>query len=368
MRNSMKEVEQLLQAKFECIWINTYEEEQAIEDIKEIAKRMNDLSAVYTWSHTEGARRLPLSDEEKPENPDPKTVDPGQFFNRVASYQNSETRNRNIWILRDVHHLADAAMYKRKLRDLKEYKSSNHNPLVVVAPTVNIPMEHEKLFRVIDYDLPCRSAIKEIIDSYIPTIEAAIKKQENNNKTVTYQLPTEEEKERIIRSLQGLTYNEIRSVLRESLIKEQKLSTDIISEQKIQLVRKSGALDCLETNWTLEDMGGNHAFKEWLLENAEIMKEDAQSFANISIQPKGYAAIGIPGSSKTMSAEVVANLLGVPLLKLSMNKIMNRFVGESEKKASQAFRVAEANAPCVLLLDEVEKMLGGKRVFPVNCS
>ena len=55
----------------------------------------------------------------------------------------------------------------------------------------------------------------------------------------------------------------------------------------------------------------------------------------------------------------MANKWGQPLLKLSMNKIMNKLVGESEKKIDQAFRVATACAPCVMLWDEVEKILGG---------
>lgn len=42
-----------------------------------------------------------------------------------------------------------------------------------------------------------------------------------------------------------------------------------------------------------------------------------------------------------------------------MSKIMDKLVGQSERKIEQAFRVAKACAPCVFLWDEVEKMLGG---------
>jgi SpoVK/Ycf46/Vps4 family AAA+-type ATPase len=75
--------------------------------------------------------------------------------------------------------------------------------------------------------------------------------------------------------------------------------------------------------------------------------------------PKGYLALGIPGSSKTYAAEAVANDLGVPFLKLNMSSILTKFVGESERKIAQARLLIESCAPCVLLIDEVEKALGG---------
>ena len=69
--------------------------------------------------------------------------------------------------------------------------------------------------------------------------------------------------------------------------------------------------------------------------------------------------VGIPGTSKTVSAEILASYLGVPLLSLDMAKVMGSLVGQSERQIANALRIAQAVAPCVLLVDECEKAFGG---------
>ena len=107
----------------------------------------------------------------------------------------------------------------------------------------------------------------------------------------------------------------------------------------------------------MNDIGGNNALKDWLYEVKDLFTEEAAEFG--LTKPKGYMSVGIPGCGKTALAEAFAGTMKVPLLILSINRIMNRMVGESEKKIVQALQVAKACAPCVLLLDEVEKVLGG---------
>ena len=73
--------------------------------------------------------------------------------------------------------------------------------------------------------------------------------------------------------------------------------------------------------------------------------------------------------AKSVSAEAIANDLGVPMLMLDMSKLLSKFVGESERNIDQAVQLIKQVAPCVLLIDEVEKALGGKLLLPnsSNC-
>ena len=146
-------------------------------------------------------------------------------------------------------------------------------------------------------------------------------------------------------------------VLKESLTKYHTLDLNFISNSKIQAVKKSGALDYRIPKYSLNDIGGNNALKDWLYEVKDLFTDEATEFG--LTKPKGYMSVGIPGCGKTALAEAFAGTMKVPLLILSINRIMNRMVGESEKKIVQALQVAKACAPCVLLLDEVEKVLGG---------
>ena len=75
--------------------------------------------------------------------------------------------------------------------------------------------------------------------------------------------------------------------------------------------------------------------------------------------PKGVLVAGVPGCGKSLSAKASAKLLDVPLLKLDMGRIMGKYVGESESNMRHAIALAEAIAPCVLWVDELEKAFAG---------
>ncbi len=75
--------------------------------------------------------------------------------------------------------------------------------------------------------------------------------------------------------------------------------------------------------------------------------------------PKGLLIAGVPGCGKSLSAKAAASLFEVPLLRLDMGRLMGKYVGESESNMRQAIRLAEAIAPCVLWIDELEKAFAG---------
>lgn len=58
-----------------------------------------------------------------------------------------------------------------------------------------------------------------------------------------------------------------------------------------------------------------------------------------------------------MIAKAIANEFAMPLLRLDINRMMGKYVGESEANLRKALQIAEAIHPCVLWIDEVEKLL-----------
>ena len=111
---------------------------------------------------------------------------------------------------------------------------------------------------------------------------------------------------------------------------------------------------------TLEQIGGNKNFKEWYDETKFAFDPDAKQYG--VPMPKGYLSLGAPGVAKSMFAEAIAADLNVPLVFLDMSRLLSKFVGESERNIDQAIQIIKQIAPCVLLIDEVEKALGGKRL------
>lgn len=89
----------------------------------------------------------------------------------------------------------------------------------------------------------------------------------------------------------------------------------------------------------------------------KTFSEDAKAFG--LNPPKGVLLVGIPGCGKSLTAKCIASAWSMPLLKLDMGKIFGKYVGDSEANIRQALKTAEAIAPCVLWIDEIEKGLSG---------
>lgn len=74
------------------------------------------------------------------------------------------------------------------------------------------------------------------------------------------------------------------------------------------------------------------------------------------LRPRGVLLGGPPGTGKTTAAKRMAAQIGVPLYRLDLGSVKGRWVGESEQTLSEALAQVERESPCVLLIDEVEKL------------
>ena len=74
---------------------------------------------------------------------------------------------------------------------------------------------------------------------------------------------------------------------------------------------------------------------------------------------KGMTALftGMPGTGKTMAAECIAGELGIPLYKVDLSQIVDKYIGETEKKLEKVFRYAQS-ANVILFFDEADALFG----------
>ncbi|MDH5184731.1 MAG: AAA family ATPase [Gammaproteobacteria bacterium] len=75
-----------------------------------------------------------------------------------------------------------------------------------------------------------------------------------------------------------------------------------------------------------------------------------------SLVPKGILMNGDAGTGKSLGAKHIADSLGVSLLRLDLGALMSKWLGEAESNMTRALAMVEECSPCVLLLDEVEKV------------
>ncbi len=134
------------------------------------------------------------------------------------------------------------------------------------------------------------------------------------------------------------------------------LRSRLEKEQEGQLKQASGLTIERKTDETLEGMPRFQRYLDYV----SVLFHDHRFERKVGgPTPRGVLLVGLPGCGKSLAARVTAKKLNVPLLRMDVGAMMGRYLGESESNLHRALDAAEAAAPCVLWVDELDKALGG---------
>lgn len=295
----MEEVQTLLRARCECIWIVSQEEAEVIKDLREIIQKEHRNMKFYVWSNTEGLKNLPIVRGEKTEEPNAKLREIPALFASIRSNLDGMSEDQSgtgaVYILRDLHNLLQDPRTRRCIRDIKEYQHNRYMPLIVISPVSDINEEIARLFKIIVYDLPDKALIRNLVKIHNNRMIDAVK-----NKGKKEYMPFEEEDfNTVINACLGLTIKEIDALLFQSIIKYKTFNIDYILQDKIEAVKKSGMLDYRQPRITLDDVGGHKVLKQYLTEVKEQFSPAAREFG--LEMPKGILMLGIAGCGNVLT-------------------------------------------------------------------
>lgn len=338
----------LFKARFPYVYIPTWEEERAVEFIESIAydeSLIKHTRKVYLWSQTKG---FVESVGKKAVN---NTTEPINALDFVEKCNDDA-----VFIFKDLHIYFGAhgrpASYNviRRMRDIITvlHESVKRKNVVLISPELVIPHDMQKEISVFDFPLPNVYEVIEMLDKIIT---------ENNldDSTLEY-----EDKEKLAKAALGLTLQEAENAFSRAIVQNHGINRDaikIIFDEKNQVIKKTGILEFVKSNLNLNDIGGLENLKSWLVKRNNSWLESAKKY-NIPA-PKGVLITGIPGCGKSLTAKAMSEIWQLPLLKLDMGKIFSGIVGSSEENMRRAIETAEAVAPSILWVDEIEKGLGG---------
>jgi len=131
----------------------------------------------------------------------------------------------------------------------------------------------------------------------------------------------------------------------------------LVNREKERVIRQSQVLEYYEPDATTDDVGGLDNLKNWLERRNLAFGGEARALG--LDPPNGVLLLGVQGCGKSLVAKAIAKTWKFPLLRFDMGKVFGGFVGQSEFNMRSALQIAEALAPCVLWIDEIEKGLAG---------
>jgi len=256
-----------------------------------------------------------------------------------------------VFILKDFHRHMEDPIVVRRLRDVGQKFAANRRTVVITAPELTVPAELGHLVEYFDLPLPDRDRLHEIIRETFTRL----------SKTYTLKLQLDAAGvDAMSANLRGLTEEEAERAISQALVTRYALCpesvTDVI-EAKKQLLRHSGMLDFVEALDNMASVGGLENLKHWLQQRRGAWEDAAREFG--LEPPRGMIILGVQGCGKSLCARAVAGEWKLPLVKFDTSAVYDKYIGETEKRIRKVFQVAEGLAPCVLWIDELEKVFAG---------
>jgi ATP-dependent 26S proteasome regulatory subunit len=352
----MDELDVLIRARYPILYIETFEEDRALQRIRSVLERQNanrerpddPAKKLWCWTVTKGLHT-------NKQTGDPRTADPVEALAEIG-----KLRDPGIVVLKDFHHyLSDhygnQDLVVRMLRDLNVDLQTTKKTIVILAPATTVPADLQKAITVLDMPLPTYDEIGDRLDARI----GEVRRMAPVSDRVTALMPAFEEQYRagrddLIRSALGLTLDEAENVYAKC-IAQGNLSIKTVIDEKQQIIRKSGILEYYQNVEGLENVGGLDVLKGWIRRAERRFSRDAEAYG--VERPRGLLLVGLPGTGKSLSAKVTPYVLRLPLLRMDMSSIASKWYGETTNNIKAALKLADAVSPAVFWWDEVEKMI-----------
>jgi len=337
--SELEDLTTLVRATTPLLVIETIDEQRVIECFRHVIAQT--LRPLWRWTLIDGLSRLDFADGMQASAPD---VDSTLESIRAATAP-------GIYLLFDMHPLLRYAMSLRQLREIVQRQRSVAHTLVLVGAKVELPDELEALATRVPLSLP---DIKEL--AAIMRAEALAYQRDQGRRVEV----DSDAARTIVRNLLGLAAPDARRIVRKLIYNDGALNADDLPElmqAKFELLNRSGLLHYEYATANFADVAGVTRLREWVQRRRTVFLAAAPDTA--LDPPKGVLLLGVQGCGKSLAAKAIAGGFGVPLVRLDVGSLYNKYQGETEKNLREALRSTEWLSPCVLWIDEIEKGLAG---------
>jgi hypothetical protein len=335
-----RELTLLLASRIALIAIESREESRVLELVRAagLAARRGREWGVFQWTVTEGLRRTDIDAA-----PQRLLADPVQLLRHLKA-----TPMPGIYVLLDFHPYLDEPVNVRMLKDIAQGYAQVARTIVLVSYEVTLPVELAGLAARLRLAPPQLDERRRLVQHVAAEWTAA---HPGRAAQCEPQLL-----ERLADNLSGLTAADVERLARRAIFDDGALrASDLqrILAEKYQLLSQGGALTYEPDSAPFSEVGGMQHLRHWLQSRRAAFDGSAPELD----APKGILLLGVQGCGKSLAARAAAGVFGVPLVRLDVGALYSKWHGESEKNLRESLEAAEALAPCVLWIDEMEKAL-----------
>ncbi len=334
-----EELSLLVRSRYPVIYIPTREEERAEAAIAQCALEMGsgmaNTRAVYTWDYVDGYQGNPTDRGFGRRNP----------LQALELIEKIPATAAAIFVLRDYHRFLEDISISRKLRNLLSLLKSQPKNIIILSAQLTIPDDLSNVITVLEFPLPDPIEIRTEVERLLSPTNSQLSSSDTDE---------------LVRSCQGLALDRIRRVLARGIAAHgsfEPSDIDLILEEKQQTIRQTQILEFYPASERISDIGGLDNLKDWLLKRGGAFSEKARQYG--LPHPRGLLLVGIQGTGKSLTAKAIAHHWHLPLLRLDVGRLFGGLVGESESRTRQMIQLAEALAPCILWIDEIDKAFAG---------
>ncbi len=326
--NFNQRLTEYVRACFTGLWIVSHEHQDALGEIAQLCREQQWQLA--TWDIESGLNTAAPIESVGSHDP----LSAIRAINALALPDGTA-----ILVLQNFHRFLQSAEVVQALAQQIVRGKQNRTIVVILSPVLDIPIELDKLFAVVEHELPRREQLEEIARGIA---------------TEAGELPEDSELQSVLDAAAGLTRMEAENAFSLSLVREERITADTVWELKTQTLRKSGLLSLHRGREDFRSLGGLAALKAFC---KRALRHSQRSHP--LRRPRGVLLLSPPGCGKSQFCKALGHEVGRPLLQLDVGSLLGSLVGQSEERTRQALRIIDAMAPCVLMIDEVEKAFAG---------
>lgn len=328
-----EQLDLLIRSRTPILWIRTLEEERVERLLERVAQSLGG-RPLLRWDFIGGLARVPAREGEASRNP----LAALDLLESLGDDQGA------ILLLLDFHRFTEDAAICRRLRNLATGLRQRPHTLVITAPDWRLPAELDDCVALLELPLPDGEEIGALLAGIADAVGEPL------DPSVLQALAA---------ACHGLSEQRVRQIAARALARRGRLGEgdlEEVLEEKRQAIARSELLEYCPSQATPADIGGLEGLKHWLEQRRRAFSAEARRYG--LPLPRGVLLVGPQGTGKSLTARAIAHSWGMPLLRLDVGRLFAGLVGASEARTREMIQRAEAMAPCVLWIDEIDKGFG----------